>query len=49
MRTKPEHKAVLICVQAQASDEPENDSPGSGENEPLLRGHDQSEPYTGVV
>ncbi|KAJ7382373.1 hypothetical protein OS493_035434 [Desmophyllum pertusum] len=35
--------------QAQASDEPENDSPGSGENEPLLRGHDQSEPYTGVV
>ncbi|XP_020622439.1 solute carrier family 35 member F6-like isoform X1 [Orbicella faveolata] len=35
--------------QVQASDEPENDSPGAGENEPLLRGRDQSGTYTGVV
>ena len=31
------------------SDEPENDSPGSAENEPLLGGRDQSGTYTGVV
>jgi len=35
--------------QVQASDEPENESPRVGENEPLLRGREQSAPYTGVV
>lgn len=33
----------------QASDEEQDESPESGENEPLLRGRDQSEPYTGVI
>lgn len=35
--------------QVQASDEPENDSPGSAEKEPLLGGRDQPGTYTGVV
>jgi len=39
----------VLCVQVQASDEPENESPRVGENEPLLRGREQSAPYTGVV
>lgn len=33
----------------QASDEEQDESPESGENEPLLRSRDQSEPYTGVI
>lgn len=35
--------------QGQASDEPEDDSPGSAEKEPLLGGRDQPETYTGVI
>lgn len=35
--------------QTQASDDQQDESLDSGENEPLLRGRDQTEPYTGVV
>lgn len=48
LSTLPEHKTV-ICAQDLASDEPENESPDLLENEPLLRGRDQPQPYTGVM
>ena len=39
----------MLWVQVQASDEPENDSPGAAEKEPLLDGRDQPGTYTGVI
>lgn len=42
-------KRSIILQEDQASDEEQDESPESGENEPLLRSRDQSEPYTGVI